>query len=204
MKQKFLFFLFLLAAGGGGVFYHQWKKQQKVAEESSAQEISQKIDSSSPVQKNFTEEIDPLHEELEALSQDVIRNIKTEMKLNLDMIAQLRTYKKMLHQLQNYSHKVEKEIALIQEITRDEFKDNVALQAELFKGKKPVLIAKHLREFSPVRAGAILSKMREKEASQVLDAWASTDSEFYRATVEAYLKNKRQEMHPELFTTFMD
>ena len=82
------------------------------------------------------------------------------------------------------------------------------MQASLFAGKKPDLVAKHLEEFRASRVGAILAKMKEKEASVVLDQWAKQKSPkvsaFYREVMAAYLNNRRRDANPELFNQLVE
>ena len=130
-------------------------------------------------------------------------DLRAESRLNLNMLGQLRAHQQILEEIQAYAKEVEQQVEIIEEISRDEFQEDVTLQASLFNGKKPDLVAKHLEEFRASRVGAILSKMKEKEASAVLDVWAKQKDArvgaFYRETMAAYLNNKRRDMHPELF-----
>lgn len=143
---------------------------------------------------------DPHQEELRQFVSQIRESIEAEMELNLEIFTQLHTYKQIFHHLTNYSKEIEREIDLLQEISRDEFQENVRLQAALFKGKKPELIVNHLRELSPTRAGAILAKMKEKKVSNILDLLADVpEKSFYREVLHAYLKSKRRTLHPELF-----
>ena len=151
-------------------------------------------------------EASPVQAELDQLSEQMIADLRAENRLNLNMLAQLRSYQEMLRQIEGYAKKVEKDLTLLEEISKDEFQEDVQLQAALFGGKKPELVAKHLEEFRAERVGAILSKMKDKEASAVLDVWAKQKSPkvsaFYREVTSAYLNNKRRDLHPELFKEF--
>lgn len=142
-------------------------------------------------------------EELNALAKKLSADIRAEMRLNLNMMAQLRTYKEMLKQVQGYAAQVERDIDIIKEISQDQFQDDVKLQASLFSGKRSETVAKHLEEFRSSRVGAILAKMKEKEASAVLDIWAREKnpqiSAFYRQVMAAYLSNRRRDARPDLF-----
>jgi|SaaInlStandDraft_4_1057021.scaffolds.fasta_scaffold45064_2 hypothetical protein len=141
--------------------------------------------------------------ELNELATRISSEMRTEMRLNLNMVAQLRSYHKMIKQIQGYAKKVEKDIDFIKDITKDEFQEDVVLQASLFSGKKPDMVAKHLEEFRPSRVGAILAKMKGKEASAVMDVWARNKdprvSAFYRQIMASYLTNKRRDNDPVLF-----
>lgn len=158
-------------------------------------ELKEKVEAEQP--KSAVEQ------ELEELSSQMVSDFHAERRVNVNMVGQLRAYRRMLTQIQDYAQAVEKQIDIIEEIGKDEFQEDVKLQASLFAGKKSDLVAKHLKEFKASRVGAILSKMKEKEASAVLDTWAKKDdprvSAFYRETMAAYLNNKRRDMHPELF-----
>lgn len=141
--------------------------------------------------------------ELEELSKNMLADLESEKRLNLNMVGQLRAFDQMLTSMQSYAAKVQKQIKIIEEISKTEFQEDVQLQASLFAGKKPELVAKHLEEFRASRVGAILAKMKEKEAGRVLDVWAKSEdsraSAFYREAMAAYLSNKRRDMHPDLF-----
>lgn len=147
-------------------------------------------------------------EQLDALAQKTVTDVKIEERLNTNMVMQLRSYQTMLEELQKYAADVEKDIDLIKEISKNEYQEDVALQASLYGGKRPDLVALHLEEFPASRVGAILAKMKEKEASAVLDVWAKKKeprvSLFYREVMAAYLNNKRRDMHPELFDQVAD
>lgn len=147
--------------------------------------------------------IPEIQAELNQLSAQMVAELRSEERLNLNMVAQLRAYREMLKQIDGYARKIERDIDVIEEISKDEFQEDVRLQASLFAGKKPNLVARHLEEFRASRVGAILSKMKQKEASAVLDVWAKQEdprvSAFYREVMAAYLNNKRRDAHPELF-----
>lgn len=150
----------------------------------------------------------PEEKELARLTEEMIAELQADGRLSLSMVPQLRTYRDMLALIQSYARKVEQDLDIIKEISKGEFQENVELQAALFSGKKPDLVAKHLEEFRAGRVGAILAKMKEKEASAVMDVWAGqknpTISRFYRQVVEAYLKNKRRDLNPENFAQFQE
>ncbi len=153
--------------------------------------------------KEYSDERSQLQKELDKLSSELITDMRAEKRLNLNMTAQLRSYNDMLSLMEGYAKRVEREVDLIKEISKNEFQEDVKLQATLFTGKKPQVVAQHLEEFRATRVGAILAKMKEKEAVGVLDVWAKqkTDdtSKFYRQVMEAYLLNKRRDMNPDLF-----
>jgi len=155
--------------------------------------------------KETSPKVSSIQEELEDLSTQMVADLQSEQRLNLSMIGYLRSYQQMLNEIKEYAQTVEKQIAVIEEISKEEFQEDVKLQASLFSGKKPELVAKHLEEFRASRVGAILAKMKEKEASAVLDIWAKKKdprvSAFYRETMAAYLNNRRRDMHPELFNS---
>ncbi len=145
----------------------------------------------------------PIQRELNELSEKVVAQLKSEERLNLNMVAQLRSHQEMMRQIEGYSAKIERNLDLIEEISKEEFQEDVKLQASLFNGKKSDLVAQHLEEFRAARVGAILAKMKEKEASKVLDTWAKQDdikvAAFYREVMASYLNNKRRDANPELF-----
>lgn len=158
--------------------------------------------------ENGVAQVSAIQEELDRLSEQMVADLQSERRLNLNMVGTLRANRQMIDQIQNYAVKVEKQIDIIEEIAKDEFQEDVKLQASLFTGKKADLVAKHLEEFRAARVGAILAKMKEKEASAVLDIWAKASdpriSAFYRETMAAYLNNRRRDMHPELFESKSD
>jgi hypothetical protein len=98
---------------------------------------------------------------------------------------------------------VDRNLSIIGEITKEKFQQDVRRQASLFAGKKPEVIADHMEEYPASRVGAILAKMKAKEASAVLDIWASQKaprvSAFYREVMSAYLDNVRYDENPALF-----
>lgn len=147
--------------------------------------------------------IPPIQQELNERASKIVAQLRQEDRLNLTMAAQLKTFQEMLRQVQSYAKKVEHEIDIVREISQNEFQEDVALQASLFSGKKPSLVAQHLEEFKASRVGAILAKMKEKEASNILDVWAKQKnpkiSTYYRSVIAAYLNNKRRDANPELF-----
>lgn len=149
------------------------------------------------------EPLPPIQQELNDLSSKMVAELRNEDRLSLNMVAQLRSYEEMLRHIESYAKKIERDIDIIEEISKDEYQEDVKLQASLFAGKKSTLVAKHLEEFRASRVGAILAKMKEKEASAVLDVWAKGSdpkvSAFYREVVAAYLNNKRRDANPELF-----
>jgi len=196
--------LLLIAAIGGFYFWKtkQDQEKQKLATLASAALVP--IESALPIETLPSEENSALQTELNNLTKQTIGNIQAEQRLNLNMAAQLNSYKAIISQLQEYSNQIEGNINLIKEISKEDFQENVAMQALLFTGKKPELVAKHLEEFDPMRVGAILSKMKEKEAGQVFDVWAvsppvQASTNFYRDVMAAYLANRRRDLHPELF-----
>jgi hypothetical protein len=144
-----------------------------------------------------------IQDELDKLSNEVVANLKAESRININMFGNIRSYEQMLKGIQVYAQDVEKQIQIVEEIAKDEFQEDVKLQANLFNGKKPAIVSKHLEEFKASRVGAILAKMKEKEASAVFDMWAKEDDPrigaFYREAMASYLHNKRRDMHPELF-----
>ncbi len=140
---------------------------------------------------------------LDELSSRLMADLQAENRLNLNMTAQLRAYQDMLEQVSVYAHNIEKDIDVYRMISQNAFQEDVTLQAALFGGKKAGLVAKHLEEFKAYRVGAILAKMKEREAGNVLDVWAvSPDpkvSLFYRDVMASYLSNKRYDANPESF-----
>jgi hypothetical protein len=147
--------------------------------------------------------------EMEELTKQIMTELRSEQRLNLNINAQLRTYRTMLQQVQEYANNIENDVELIKEISQKDFQENVELQAGLFTGKKPELVARHLEEFDPARVGAILSKMKEKEASAVLDVWAiappvGRNGRFYQDVVTAYLKSRRYDLNPSMFSALQE
>lgn len=141
--------------------------------------------------------------ELDELTEKMVTEMRAEERLSLSMVPQLRALRDSLHLVQGYAQKVERDIELIEEITKTEFQENVRLQAALFKGKKPEIVAKHLEEFDAGRVGAILAQMKPVDAGDVLDVWAGDPKpkvrKFYRQVVAAYLSNKRLDLNPEFY-----
>lgn len=156
-----------------------------------------------PTPSEDSRPVPAIQQELNDLSAKMVSQLKAEEQLNLNLVAQLRSYQEMLRQIEDYAADVERNLDIIEEISREEFQEDVKLQADLFAGKKPSLVAKHLEEFRAARVGAILSKMKDKEASAVLDIWAQQQnpkvSAFYREVMASYLNNKRRDANPELF-----
>lgn len=182
----------------GGLLY--FGDRVKAAKEGEDESIHLTVKKSQEEKKVLEES--PI-EELNELAKKISSDIRAEMRLNLNMMAQLRTYKEMLKQVQGYAAQVERDIDIIKEISQDQFQEDVKLQASLFSGKRSETVAKHLEEFRSSRVGAILAKMKEKEASAVLDIWARDNnpqiSVFYRQVMAAYLNNRRRDARPELF-----
>lgn len=145
----------------------------------------------------------PIQQELEQLTTKMVQELKQEDRLTLTMVSQLRSFYEMMTQVQGYAKQIETNLDIVEEISKEEFQEDVKLQASLFSGKKPDLVAKHLEEFRAGRVGAILAKMKDKEASAVMDIWAKKDdpkiSGFYREVMASYLNNKRRDANPELF-----
>lgn len=144
-----------------------------------------------------------IQRELDDVASKIVADMRAESRLNLNMLGQLRAYRSMVSQLDTIAQEVDHNMGIIEEINSEEFQHNTRLQATLFSGKKPDLVAKHLEEFPASRVGAILANMKPKEASTVLDIWASRKdprtSAFYREVTSAYLNNKRYQSEPELF-----
>lgn len=168
-----------------------------------SQASSSSVASSSSGASSSAAKIPPIQAELNELSAEMVAELRNEERLNLNMVAQLRAYREMLSQIEEYAKKIEYDIDVIEEISKNEFQEDVKLQASLFVGKKADLVARHLEEFRASRVGAILAKMKQKEASAVMDVWAKQDdpkvSTFYREVVAAYLNNKRRDAQPGLF-----
>ena len=185
------------------VFYYVGTRSSQQSQPSSNQTEKGDGDKGEGDQAQQYDSVTPIQHELNELSAKMITELRNEDRLNLSMVAQLRAYQEMMRQIEVYAKKIERDIDIIEEISKNEFQEDVRLQASLFTGKKAELVAKHLEEFRASRVGAILAKMKEKEASAVLDVWAKRDgpkvSAFYREVVAAYLNNKRRDTHPELF-----
>lgn len=145
-------------------------------------------------------------EELDELSKRYLSDIKSDHRLNLKMATQLRSYENFLNYLKSYAKEVERDLKILEQISKDSFQEDVKLQASLFAGKKPEVVATHLEKFRSSRVGAILAKMKDKEASKVLDIWAIEQDPrvnlFYQEVMVSYLKNKRYDTHPELLEEF--
>ena len=195
--------LFLALLVGGGTLLYKHYINQDSSGSSPDKKLSKSHIEKSKAEKKVQATTNPIQDELDNLAKRLIADMHAEQRLNLSMTAQLRAYKDMLVLIQKYAKTVEKNIDLIKEISKNEFQEDVKLQASLFSGKKPVLVANHLEEFRATRVGAILAKMKEKEASNVLDVWAkqktASISNFYRQVMESYLLNRRRDMNPELF-----
>lgn len=193
--------LLIILMVAGFMYYGNMVKPSKEGEEFIHIQVQ---DEKKPDLKPLRTPIDELNE----LADQISSEIRSEMRLNLKMTSQLRSYKEMLEQIQGYASKVEKDIDIIKEITKNQYQEDVKLQASLFTGKKPDVVAKHLEEFRASRVGAILAKMKEKEASVVLDIWAKADdprmSTFYRQVMNSYLNNRRRDANPHLFDKLND
>ncbi len=205
-KKKSLFFItciFALAIIGGVVFVFMPRDTANKQREESVDAQQSPADITASNVNEFGQKTQDPVDAISALASDLLSEIEAEKTLNVSMTAQLRTYHDLLQLISDYAESVEKDIDLIREISKNEFQEDVSLQASLFTGKKSVLVAKHLEEFHPTRVGAILAKMKENEASQVLDVWAKEKTPesriFYRHVVDTYLLNKRRDMNSELF-----
>ncbi len=192
-----------LALLGGAFYYFFGTKAKKKQVQQIASRVRAGKDGGASGKEAAAPELTPMQEELSNASAKIVAEMRAESRLNLNMLGQLRAYSQMLAQLDTIAQDVDKNMAIIEEITKDEFQENVRLQAALFSGKKADVVAGHLEEFPASRVGAILSKMKDKEASLVLDVWAKGKdpamSHFYREVTAAYLNNKRFENHPKLF-----
>lgn len=140
---------------------------------------------------------------LSDLAEELTKNLEAEKKLSLTMVSQLQTFESFLSNLKEFSSEVEANLSILDRISDKQFQENVKLQAALYKGKNPKTVAEHLQEFHANRVGAILAYMKAKEASDVLDVWALTNtpdvSTFYREVMAAYLDNKRYLLNPQLY-----
>lgn len=188
--------LLILLLIGGIMLWEGRFKTDSTGEQSIVLEVSKaKKEEEKPTRSSV--------DELDILAKRVASDIHTEFRLNLNMMAQLRAYQDMLKQVQGYAKNVERDIDIIKEISKGEYQEDVSLQASLFTGKRPEMVAKHLEAFRASRVGAILAKMKEKEASAVMDIWAKNGdrriSEFYRQVMASFLNNRRRDAHPELF-----
>ena len=219
MVVVLLVLLLLIIAGFGALFYWEGIKGTGVDAGGKGARQSEKRDadddgksktevsSAYMLDKSFMNQ-SPMQRELKELTEKIVMELKAEARLNFTMVPQLRAFRDMLTLIENYANKVETDIEVIKEISKNEFQEDVELQAALFKGKKSDLVAKHLEEFSASRVGAILAKMKPKEASDVLDVWAKSDnptiSMFYRKVMASYLNNKRRDENPELYRKLRD
>lgn len=200
-----LVFILLALLGGAAVFSQRYMAgQTALKDQKGADNVARRIQQQQTPHPVSSE----TQAKLDALSKQMIADLQAESRLNLNMLGQLRSYEHLLSQMEAYAQDVEQQIKIVEEISKQEFQEDVALQASLFSGKKPELVATHLEEFRASRVGAILAKMKDKEASQVLDVWAKKKepkvSAFYRETMASYLNNKRRDMHPELFEVKQD
>jgi flagellar motility protein MotE (MotC chaperone) len=163
----------------------------------------QQQEQSAPPESATAPQQTPIQQELEQLTTKMVQELKQEDRLTLTMVSQLRSFYEMMTQVQGYAKQIETNLDIVEEISKEEFQEDVKLQASLFSGKKADLVAKHLEEFRAGRVGAILAKMKDKEASDVMDIWAKKDdpkiSGFYREVMASYLNNKRRDANPELF-----
>lgn len=193
MKNLSMALVLVVAVAAGGAWYFL-KGSPTPPVEQKAPVVVQETKPSPP-------RMSPVQQELEQLAAKTVQDLQTESRVNLNMIGQLRAQQETLKAIQEYSAKVQKQIDVIEEISKDEFQEDVRLQASLFNGKKSDLVAKHLEEFRASRVGAILAKMKEKEASAVLDIWAESQdpkvTAFYREAMTAYLTNKRHDMRSD-------
>ncbi|MBN4066766.1 hypothetical protein JYU14_01625 [Simkania negevensis] len=198
--KRFLSVLIAFVVGGAlaftGAYYLKEKGQKESTKPSRVM-----APTTSSLQKPVPSQIE---EELNALAAKMLVDWKSESRLTLNMVAQLRSYEDMLEEVMGYSQRVEKDLAIFDEISKHKFQEDVALQADLFSGKKSEVVAKHLQQFQANRVGAILARMRPREASTIMDHWAVADdqrvSKFYREVMASYLNNKRFDENPEFFT----
>ena len=115
-------------------------------------------------------------QELDQLTAQLITDMRAENRLNLSMTAQLRGYQEMLKQVTDYGQKIENDMDMIRQISKDDFQEDVVLQAALFTGKKPEIVASHLEEFPGLnvkdlrvsRAGAFARLVRECLHAQLI------------------------------------
>jgi flagellar motility protein MotE (MotC chaperone) len=141
-----------------------------------------------------------MQKEAEQLSNNYASELQDEQKLSLSLVPNLKALKNSLELVKDYAEGVEKDIDMIAEISNKDFQENVMLQAVLFKNKKPALVAKHLQELDVNRAGAILSKMTEEEAANILDFWSQNENnQLSNEVIAAYISCKRHDLHPELY-----
>lgn len=192
MKNLVVALLVVVVAGAAGAWYFLKNTAVEPQKETVPPVVAAKPE---PVKMSAVQQ------ELEQLAAKTVQDLQQESRVNLNLFGQMRAQQETLKAIQAYSAKVQKQIDVIEELSKDEFQEDVKLQASLFNGKKSDMVAKHLEEFRASRVGAILAKMKEKEASAVLDIWAESQdpkvAAFYRETMTAYLANKRHDMHPE-------
>ncbi len=214
MNRKVVSFIGVLFAAVGlislGLYFTRGAEdaaEEKSAEPQVADATVQKTQPDLTAESDLNENA-PIQQELNQLATKRVRELREEQRLNLNLGATLRSYQEMFNGIHTYAKSVESDLNLIEQISKDEFQEDVKQIAALFSGKKADLVAKHLEEFRAARVGAILSKMKDKEASEVLDTWAKAEdpkvSTFYREVMAAYLNNKRRDSHPELFKQVTD
>lgn len=188
-----------VALGAGG--FVAYNMMQEPPKETKQEMVDPKNAKKKANKASLSEEA--VKKDMRDLSREILVNMNTEKRLNTSMMSQLRAYNSMQKQIQDYAKKVEGDIDYIRAIAKDEFQEDVKMQAELYTGKKPHKVAKQLEKFSPFRAGAILAHLKPKDAGNVLDVWAKSpdpDIEpFYKEVMIAYLKNKRFLENPGLF-----
>ena len=213
MKNKVIILLcavliLIIGAFGGIIYWGQSSGQARagVHSNSSTSSIAGGESQANTTGGTYEIEIDnqsPMDKKISDLRQKVLTDLRADERLKVNMIPMLRTYRDMLKLLNNYAKKVETDIEILKQISKNEFQEDISLQAALFKGKKASLVAQHLEEFNAGRVGAILAKMKDAEASKVLDIWAQPQdpelSKFYRAVMAAYLQNKRRDANPEFY-----
>lgn len=206
MNRNFLTLLMVLVVAASllfGLFYYLGGKQDTAsASKTAIARAGNGTDDETP-SSSATSTSSPLQDELNKLAAKRLRELHEEQRLHLSIGATLKSYQEMFRQIHQYSKAVENDLNIIEQISKEEFQDDVKQIASLFGGKKPELVAKHLEEFRAARVGAVLAKMKEKEAAAVLDTWAKQGgkkvSTFYREVMAAYLNNKRRDANPELF-----
>jgi flagellar motility protein MotE (MotC chaperone) len=189
-----------IALGTAGFIANELNKEEPEKTEKVLAQNKQLKNGKKSASKDSEEKI---NQGLEDLSREILVNMNTEKRLNTSMMSQLRAYNSMQKQIQDYAKKVESDIDYIRAISKDEFQEDVRMQAELYSGKKAKKIAKQLEKFAPFRAGAILAQLKAKEAGNVLDVWAKSQDPatepFYKEVMISYLKNKRYLENAELF-----
>ncbi len=196
----------LILALGGAAYWGKHKLDEVVARKKAlALQEENRLREATKSEVDAKKDLTKTQESLSLLAEKLSRNLQAEEKLRLSMISQLQTFESLLEDLRDYSLKIENDMAILNRISDGQFQEDVKLQAALYKGKKPSIVADHLSDFHANRAGAILAHMKEKEASDVLDVWAvSTDIkvvDFYRQVMAAYLDNKRYLLNPKLYQT---